>query len=171
MLTTRPLWLSTQRPTVPPSRGWLNAAFPVGLSAVSSIDYLELIREAPRRIVPAKTSRVRRGNLIAGPDSAIVAFETGITECARRWTLTHQELQGLPDSERGHKIGRIESFVREISDVVTKPKDLLYIDRVQFLKDGDGRFVTRLPADPGAPRYPNDPAWPRSLRTCSATRD
>jgi hypothetical protein len=124
----------------------------------SSIDHLELIRDAPERAIAAKTSRVRRGNLVGGPDSPIIAFEEGVTDFASRWTLSHQELQRLPPAEEGHRVGLIERFARGLADAAATPRDLLYIDGEVFVKDADGRFVTRKRPSADAPRHPNDPA-------------
>lgn len=122
-------------------------------------DYLELIRAAPNRAIAAQSCRVRRGNLDAGPASALVVFEEGISDLARRWTLTHQEMTGLPQPEEGHRVGLVERFARGLTDAITRPKDLLYVDGTVFERDADGRLTSSQAALTDAPRHPNDPMW------------
>jgi hypothetical protein len=46
-----------------------------------------------------------------------------------------------------------------LSDVLTRPRDLLYVDGKTFTQDADGRFIAAKRERSDTARHPNDPVW------------
>jgi hypothetical protein len=126
---------------------------------VVGTDHLALIRNAPERMVAAGSSRVLHGNLAGGPEGELVAFEKGVTDFGRRWTYSHQELHGLPPVPQGHRVGAFQRLAQGVSDALTRPRDVLYVDGKMFTLDADGRFIAPEHETTDMPRHPNDPVW------------
>jgi hypothetical protein len=132
---------------------------PVAWRVMTGIDYLALIREAPDRARGAGSCSVRLGNQVAGADSAIEAFEEGIIDFVRRWTVSHQELRGSPPVDESHRPGPIQKVTREILDAIAAAGQRVYVNGVVFVRHSDGQFGTAGIPSADAPRHPNDPAW------------
>jgi hypothetical protein len=126
---------------------------------VSAIDYLALVQAAPDRMVSAKSSRVRSGNVTGAADSDLVPIAEGVTAFERRWSLVRQQLHQPTWPTEKPPGGIADRLARGLLDLAASPRELLYIDGSAFVVGRDRRFTTHLSPPASGPRHPGDPAW------------
>ncbi len=121
---------------------------------MAEADYSELVRSLPERLLVITSSRLRAGNLRAGPESELAPRAHGVSDFVRRCTLIHQQMADPHEHERG-RVGWLVAGVA----VRMASGDLLYVGGTLYVRGRDGWSAGSGERLSDASRHPNDPVW------------